>query len=355
MSSETSATRDAAAPFCPGFDENAPSDAIIQSSDGVRFYVHWAILGYVSHFFRNMQAFPPPSGADANTIYDGKPVIPLPEPHKVIEKLLLALYPHGSAAFAPINLNGVDGALEAARKYDIPIATFQLKAILLERDFLQANPHRIFAIACHHGYEDVAQAAAIASLDKKGEPFSTVWPPPAEYRLMSGLHHWKLHNFRQQCAGRLAKELRHTADAWDTTVIPNSGSMSAPASFGGVWWDRGAGHAAECGPMKVFDEDEEDDSDDSDSDEEMEAGMYFPAKWFRDHIRRCRVKCETTPSVDEVTKMVGHISAETLAALAPCAVCSKAAPFELISFARALKGVLTQAVEQEASKMKFTA
>ncbi|KAJ7486589.1 hypothetical protein FB451DRAFT_1391497 [Mycena latifolia] len=241
---------DASYPFSPTSDELNPPDVIIRSSDMVDFYAHRAILSFGSVVFKDMFSFPEPTGEDANPTRDGKSIITLPESKETVEKLLILCYPRFTSTYLFRDLGGVDGAYEAAGKYQIPDPVFLVK-----------EPHRVFAIACHRGLDEVAKAAALETLKK---PSYVPHLDVPEFRSISAHQLWKLQDFRSQCSLAIIALLDDLLEPLDLTVE----DAEAHPPYNAVWWSY-SGHSADCGGA-----------------EEDVSTFVIPAKWFRDHVER---------------------------------------------------------------------
>ena len=140
------------------FDEPSDGDVILKSSDGVLFRAHKVILSLASPFFRDMFSLPqagsPPDGL-ANA-----PVIPFSESSEIIDALLRFIYPEEDPDLKPVH--EIEGAVEAAIKYDIPKCISALRKKLIQ--CASKEPIRVFMIACKNNLADVASAAAHLSL-----------------------------------------------------------------------------------------------------------------------------------------------------------------------------------------------
>ena len=66
------------------------ANLIIRSSDNVNFRVHKPLPVMVSPFFKDLRFFPQPSDRE---IFDGLPVVRLPENSELLNSLLSILYP----------------------------------------------------------------------------------------------------------------------------------------------------------------------------------------------------------------------------------------------------------------------
>nr|GAT44875.1 predicted protein [Mycena chlorophos] len=333
--------RDADAPFCPGGIDDTPADLIIETSDRVHHHTHKTILAFSAHCFRNLLEFPSPTGEDANPERDGKPILSLPEDSIVMQKFLLALYPRLSQAFVIKDLDGIDGAIEAAKKYDSPVATTQLHAALRDVQFLDKQPHRIYAIACHNGLEDIAKEAAVATmrLSTSRSPFNRYFRlPPPEYSYISAHQLWLLENFQQEGAHSIALALQE--QMW-SECCPDPDAMHIH-EYGAVWWKdvvyvnlQEVRHAQGCG-MKV--------GEDYD---------VRPSDWFFAHVKQLRENASEV-SMETVTQKLTTLSGETIKAISACPACSALASTHLSRLSKWFSTEVVQILRRTASKTNFT-
>ncbi|KAF7304408.1 hypothetical protein HMN09_00842900 [Mycena chlorophos] len=334
--------RDADAPFCPGGIDDTPADLIIESSDRVHHHTHKAILAFSAHCFRNLLEFPSPTGEDANPERDGKPILSLPEDSVVMRKLLLALYPRSSQAFVIKDLDGIDGAVEAAKKYDSPVATTQLHAALRDVQLMDNQPHRIYAIACHNGLEDIAKEAAVATmrLSTGRSPFNRYFRlPPPEYNYISAHQLWLLENFQQEGAHSIASAL--SEQTWSEGP-PNPDAIDIN-EYGAVWWKdvvyvnlQEVRHAQGCGMRSVGDD--------------YDVG---PSSWFFAHVQHLRENLSDM-SMETVTQKLTMLSPETLKAILACPACSALASTHLSRLSKWFSTKVVQILRATASKTNFT-
>ncbi|KAJ7792010.1 hypothetical protein B0H14DRAFT_3499782 [Mycena olivaceomarginata] len=127
---------DARDPFSPSSDLGHPADVILRSSDLVDFYTHKTILSFASPVFADMFTCLNPSAKRIRPETEGP-----------------------CDGFR--DLDGVDGAYEAAGKYDIQGGQKLLEQLLTKPRFREKEPHRVFAIACRWRLEDLAKTAAM--------------------------------------------------------------------------------------------------------------------------------------------------------------------------------------------------
>ncbi|KAJ6511640.1 hypothetical protein DFH09DRAFT_1435020 [Mycena vulgaris] len=236
-----------------------PSDLIIRSCDGVDLHTHKTIrVSFSSPVFRDMLAFPEPAGADVNLQRDAKPVTPLPESGRAVEKLFLLCYPSLVGNHLFTDLDGVDEAYPAADKYQLNGGQKRLEEIMPDAHSLTREPHRVYAIACHRGLAELAKTAAKTMLKQSFLLHTFLLIP--EYKFVSVHQFVRFQHFRERCIG-----------AMEEVLLEETSTVSAYEAvyLGGVWW-RTDGHSLQCGP-------------DMDSDDYVE-----PAKWFTEHVESGR-------------------------------------------------------------------
>ncbi|KAJ6455351.1 hypothetical protein C8R45DRAFT_1187919 [Mycena sanguinolenta] len=281
-----------------------------------------ALLAFGSLVFRNMFSFPAPVSEEGDAMKDGKPIVLLTESSKTLEKLLILCYPRLSGdGFR--DLDGVDGAYEAAHKYQLSGGQRQLEKVLAEPRFLGEHPHRVFAIACHHRLENIAKASALETLKlPRYVPHLSV----PEYDFISGQQLRKLEDFHFHCSesiSQLVTQLRDSADGRDVH-----------------YWREEADEDLD----KLY--------------TEAESNPYFPeispAKWFTDHISAVESAIPPSPDATSVSKKLAEISGPTVAAMSKCAKCPTLAPFELSYLARSVEKQAKEAHQGILAEFSFT-
>ncbi|KAJ7346494.1 hypothetical protein DFH08DRAFT_192210 [Mycena albidolilacea] len=263
---QSTAVRDAPSPFS-GQDANreTATDLILRSSDRVDFHTHKVILAFVSPVFRDMFSFPTPPVVGSEDFKDGKPVVQLSEPSIALHKLLVVCYPQAVTKEVFANLDGACLAYHAADKYQIPGAKDAILKIL--PTFVQADPYRMYAIACHLGLAPVAASAAAETLKDYFLPREIVAP---EFDLISGSKLLLLHKLHLEAGKRAAEQVdkfTHSARVADL------GQEFGPDFPDAPWWTS-TGHDNKCGASLYT------------SDEYGQRGIAFvsPAQWFIDHL-----------------------------------------------------------------------
>ncbi|KAJ7073098.1 hypothetical protein C8F01DRAFT_268920 [Mycena amicta] len=296
-------TRNALFPFGPNANDDNPPDIIVRSSDLIDFHVHKSLLSFSSPFFRNMFAFPEPTGANANPKMNGMSVVDLPESGDAVRLVLALIYP-GVFTGTP-TLDGFVEAYDAARKYDIASGELVLSAILDDSRLLTTSPHRLFVIACRLNKEDIAKRAAQETLKLPRTAY--ISPPPPEFKLLPGHQVWKLYDFQYTAAEALQKTLASFSN--------RAFEFDKGERFEHVWW-LSEGHSERCGP--------------SDEEDPMDSLTYtLPAQWFREHITRIQELCLIRPDPSWIAQRLVEFSAPTMADVARCPKCMVNAALDL--------------------------
>ncbi|KAI1794504.1 hypothetical protein LXA43DRAFT_107872 [Ganoderma leucocontextum] len=137
------ATRRAAPPF-----DTVDADIIVRSSDRIDFFVHSIILSMGSAFSRV-----------AFQLQDALPsLVHVAEDSDTLGTFLRILYP---LVDPEVNsLSHLRNVLAAGVKYDAPIVVASMRKALVGPRFLEADPVRVFAIACFCQLEEEARVAA---------------------------------------------------------------------------------------------------------------------------------------------------------------------------------------------------
>jgi hypothetical protein len=148
----------AKAPF-----DNPNADLILRSSDNVDFRVIKSFLSFSSSVFQDMFTLPQPAinSGGSNDQKDNLPVVPLTEPGKVVEKLLMYCYPKWGAEPVLETLEDVQSVLDAADKYNMDGVKAHIGEILMAPRFMQneVGHLRVFGIAFRYGLKEVAMEA----------------------------------------------------------------------------------------------------------------------------------------------------------------------------------------------------
>ncbi|KAJ7925546.1 hypothetical protein B0H13DRAFT_1863007 [Mycena leptocephala] len=251
--------RDGPAPFSGEHDQDSDFDGpdlIVRSGDGIDLHVHKAILKFVSIFFRNMLNG---AGKPTDPHREGKSVVVLPEFCTVLHRLLCLAYP-GSAEHYSLtaqNLDGVWAVHEAADKYVFKGVLELLERLLNNPILIDAQPHRIYAIARLRRLPELARKAALATL----------------------------HQFHHACGQAAESIVSRNSDDMCYTNIDTSitGTGAEHGNFMFVWWDDHREHTEECGPTVT-------------STYQDYYYPFTPTPWFRNHISFLAPKVRAIPT-----------------------------------------------------------
>ncbi|KAH9976410.1 hypothetical protein BGW80DRAFT_1203399, partial [Lactifluus volemus] len=115
------------------------TDVILQSSDFVHFHVHKLILATSSPFFSDMFSLAQPSHDE---IYDGLPVVRLPEDAEVLHSLVTMLYPIPTVV--PDSYEKVLDLLAASQKYDMGAVQSSIRAEVSQKTFTTLTGSGVF-------------------------------------------------------------------------------------------------------------------------------------------------------------------------------------------------------------------
>ena len=137
--------------------DRSDADLILRTSDLVDFFVHRQLLVIASPFFECMLSLPQALSDRADQPPD-KAVIDVSEDSRTMDIFLRFLYPVMDAEVVEISL--LPSVLDAAVKYDTAVVLAAMKRTMVLPRFLETQALAVFVIACRHGLEDEAKAAA---------------------------------------------------------------------------------------------------------------------------------------------------------------------------------------------------
>ncbi|KAF8130039.1 hypothetical protein K438DRAFT_1695370 [Mycena galopus ATCC 62051] len=315
--------KDARSPFSGTDNTKAfytPSDFILRSCDGVDFHLHKDLLKLVSGCFDGMFSFP---GGDADPcalMRDGKPIVVLPEPESVLQRLLSLAYPAQSPKLYLLQEDDLDGVIAlhaAAHKYQFIHVQHLLEEMLGNSDLLDAHPHRLFAIARLCDLRDLAREAALSTLKYDVHPTKPEFP---EMKVLTWDHAHKLLTFHRLCGAR-AKEIAEENMLSSRRI--NAGTRDADGNVVTthwqffVWWGA-KDHGSECGPTSE------------------DGSITGPAPWFSSLAARLAHQLYLIPSGSTAeTEALSFTPAER-AIIDECPGCSQRAERDLRIYTREL-------------------
>ncbi|TFY68126.1 hypothetical protein EVJ58_g1212 [Rhodofomes roseus] len=150
------------APYAANFPFNnahGDADAILQTPDMTKFYIHRAVLRIASSFFADMLSLPQPASSDSDSHNESAlPVILISENADIIDRLLRMCYPVAKPCFFGVAF--LSPILGAAIKYQMTEAIAVLTKELLSS--CDSDPLQVFAVACRHNLEGAVMQAAAA-------------------------------------------------------------------------------------------------------------------------------------------------------------------------------------------------
>jgi hypothetical protein len=137
------------------FSSATKGDVILQSSDGLHFYVHRSILTESSAVFADMVSIPHPSD-EKDTL------IPMSEDSITLDLVLRYIYPIPNPIIS--KFEQLQDVLRAADKYFMESVKEAVRAALISERFLAKNPVRVYLTACQYMFVDEAQRASRRAL-----------------------------------------------------------------------------------------------------------------------------------------------------------------------------------------------
>jgi hypothetical protein len=188
------------------------------------FCVHKFILSLASSVFKDMFTFPQPHNQNHNDQSE-LPVVNVPDPPEVLDVILRFIYPGVEPPkFTDVRL--VSTLLSAADKYHIASMSPSLRESL--KSFVQAEPFRVYIIACQFGFLDEAMTAAKISTSSS----YVGWEYEEEIRHISSTDLFRFVHFvrSREDAGR--KRIQEHVEWWPTSLYRPCDS-SPYRDFGG--------------------------------------------------------------------------------------------------------------------------
>lgn len=281
----------------PPFDDE-DADVIVRTCDGVDFRVFKLILKLASPVFKDMFKMPQPAPDDDDEQRDGLPIVRVEEQSSVFGALLRFCYPQVDDP--PIGaLDEIVGILRAALKYDLDVIARRMKQLLLQPKFLESDPVRIYAIACHLKLREHAEFAARYSLRTP-----ILEHPSKALEMISGLEYHRLLVYHKQC-GELASSVVANLD-----LLPRS-------SY--VWYKCRHSTCPSVPSMHSGN---------------LSLTVSSPRKWWVDYLVRLDTELLQRPCGD--TALDSSIRKGFLSVAAKCPTCSLVAAQDLAHFCKVL-------------------
>ena len=177
-----------------GYPFNHPSaDVILRSSDDkpVDFYVFKLLLTLASSFFELLLSLPQPRQASEHDI----PVIQMAEDKDTLKLVLRFCLPISMVEPPRLSsLRELQMVLKAAIKLEMEGIQRYVRRELLEPRFIESQPLRVFAIACHYGWSTEAKKAARFTLR---HPVNTLLID--ELDLITAATYYRLQEYHREC------------------------------------------------------------------------------------------------------------------------------------------------------------
>ncbi|KAF8075141.1 hypothetical protein FPV67DRAFT_1665873 [Lyophyllum atratum] len=181
----------------PFDDPNA--DLILRSSDKVPtdFRVYKLLLSLASSFFATAFTLPQPESED------GTPVMEMEEDRHTLELVLGLCYPISVKESPPLSsLKDLLIVMRSAVKFEMEGIQKYVQRVVIEPRFIESQPLRVYALACHYGWAKEAREAARYTLR---HPAYT--PLVDELELISAATYHRLLRYRKECGEAAAAEV----------------------------------------------------------------------------------------------------------------------------------------------------
>ena len=295
-------------------------DVILQSSDGMEFFVNRWILKSASTVFADMFDIPQPSTAGddrkSQTTADASspskyspPVIPVSEDGDTLERLLLLCHPLAIPPRIP-TFDSVKPVLVAAHKYQIDHALELLRPRL--QRFSRTQPVRVYAFAARYGMTTLMRDAAREFL-----MHPDMWSYAPELHEISGAEYHRLLVYRSRCCATLQ----------DLVATPLRTFFTKPDDW--VWLTCVLCRKHMCGYKRCVPKCEE-------------------TAWFRAHWERLGTLLRATPAVDAIRDPM--LADEAIKEAITCRTCAE----HVLVHMRRFSEIFLKEVEHRLSKVRVS-
>ncbi|RDX47844.1 hypothetical protein OH76DRAFT_1484295 [Lentinus brumalis] len=338
MASQSTATNSPRAPFD---DEDA--DIVFRSCDNVDFRLYRVIIATASRVMHDMLTLPSDPSADAAS----PPVVPLTETARTLENVFRLCCPVEHPTIT--TLEDVHAVLEAARKYEMPAVTANLRWVI--KLILPKEPLRVYGIAYMLEMEDVAREAAKLLLEEPSLHLPTIAPP--EFQVIPALAIHTVHVYRQKC---VEAALRAVDDLdWVLNGDHERARLAIKAGKAMISWcwisdpnynDHAASCAAEGSIQLKW-------TYTSHTGGRMQTS-YSTRRWFVSHVDAIKSALASRPLGQTVrTHLADGPNCEILSEALSCHRCRPAAYVDLTLFDTLLAGKVDAAVDKVKLDLPF--
>ncbi|TBU21749.1 hypothetical protein BD311DRAFT_734037 [Dichomitus squalens] len=177
------------------FDDTATSDFFILTSDDVKFLVHRLVFSLTSPRLHNL--------------IEGVKFLEMPESSLIWDNFLRLCYPVAEPA---LTLDDAEQLLSIACAYEATCVISRMRNVLVRPEYLEKEPHRVYALALFSGMDDLAAVAARHTLRHPA-----TLPTFPEARRLRGDALVRLLQYRELCAGAAKEVVKikdETMPAW---------------------------------------------------------------------------------------------------------------------------------------------
>jgi hypothetical protein len=299
--------------FGPPFD-HADADAVLRSSDKVDFFVYRVMLSISSPFFKSMFSLPQPISEKPNN-----PVIDVTENSRTIAVLLKFIYPLVSVVAEPESLDDLIDALEAARKYDMAVASQRLNEKFAESKVVQDDPIVAFCAAYDHKLGEAARVAAKASLKHRMNLDNIA----DKLQHINGPAFYQLYKFHRACSAAAA------------ATLPSSKHLDWITSSDAYGWDFAPDGRCTCSKFRYT--------------VDTSRSTWKATFMCNDYIKRARIVLQERPCREALSKITISLCYEEDEEFdTPCETCLLFTPPSIPDFRR----LLGEEVEKRVSAVR---
>ena len=174
------------------FEASATADIILRSSDSVDFFVIKLLLCLASPTFGDI--FSNHTIDSEDETQNGLPIVSVTEHSRTLRFVLLSIYPPYATSCEPVlDIDDIFPVAKAIRKYSMPDCfEGRIKEMVVATQLLQEHGLRVYALAVHLGWTDIAAKAALNTL---ATPLSDL-PFVDELHMISGADFYQYLSYR---------------------------------------------------------------------------------------------------------------------------------------------------------------